>query len=119
MIRIDFIEPVSLTAEDGSRYILTIIDYFTKWAEVIATCEKTASSVATGLFKVQLAFAVVIDFNLSITLLNRFSCIGVYRMQVILSDNGREFDNSLDSALADLLGLERRLTTPYHPHAGN
>ena len=35
--------------------------------------------------------------------------------QVIISDNGREFDNELDSALANLLGLERQLTTPYHP----
>ena len=34
---------------------------------------------------------------------------------VILSDNGKEFDNHLDTMLADLLGIKRRLTTPYHP----
>ena len=32
-----------------------------------------------------------------------------------LSDNGREFNNSLDDLLSNLLGIKRRLTTPYHP----
>ena len=35
--------------------------------------------------------------------------------QVMLSDNGREFNNELDTTLASLLGINRRLTTPYHP----
>ena len=35
--------------------------------------------------------------------------------RVILSDNGKEFDNHLDSEVSKLLGIERRLTTPYHP----
>ena len=35
--------------------------------------------------------------------------------RVILSDNGREFNNELDTTLASLLGINRRLTTPYHP----
>ena len=35
--------------------------------------------------------------------------------QVVLSDNGREFNNELDTTLASLLGINRRLTTPYHP----
>lgn len=34
---------------------------------------------------------------------------------VILSDNGKEFDNKLDSAISQLLGVKRRLITPYHP----
>ena len=35
--------------------------------------------------------------------------------KVIISDNGGEFDNKLDKSLAKLLGISRRLTTPYHP----
>lgn len=35
--------------------------------------------------------------------------------QVIISDNGKEFDNELDTKLKTCLGLKRRLTTPYHP----
>ena len=34
---------------------------------------------------------------------------------VIVSDNGKEFNNELDQTLASLLGVKRRLTTPYHP----
>ena len=34
---------------------------------------------------------------------------------VILSDNGKEFNNRLDDLLSELLGIKRRLTTPYHP----
>ncbi len=35
--------------------------------------------------------------------------------QVIISDQGREFNNGLDTSLAELLAIKRRLTTPYHP----
>ena len=39
MIGIDFVGPVSPIAEDGSRFILTITDYFTKWSEAVATTD--------------------------------------------------------------------------------
>ena len=35
--------------------------------------------------------------------------------KVITSDNGTEFNNHLDDRLSELLGIKRRLTTPYHP----
>ena len=34
---------------------------------------------------------------------------------VILSDNGKELNNELDDLLSELLGIKRRLKTPYHP----
>ena len=52
MIGIDFIGPLSPEADDGSRYILTRSDYFTKWVEAVPTADKTASGVAASLFKV-------------------------------------------------------------------
>lgn len=51
-IGIDFIGPLSPVADDGSRYILTICDYFSKWVEAVPTPDKAAASVATALFKV-------------------------------------------------------------------
>ncbi|KAL5494269.1 hypothetical protein EMCRGX_G015566 [Ephydatia muelleri] len=51
MVGIDFVGPLSPIAKDGSRYILTISDYFTKWVEAIPTVDKRASTVASSLFK--------------------------------------------------------------------
>ena len=52
MVGIDFIGPLSPASEDGSKYILTISDYFTKWVEVIPSKNKKAVTVANCLFKV-------------------------------------------------------------------
>ena len=35
--------------------------------------------------------------------------------RVITSDQGREFNNELNRELAKRLGIDHRLTTPYHP----
>ena len=35
--------------------------------------------------------------------------------RVLLSDNGSEFCNALNDQLSEMLGLKKRLTTPYHP----
>ena len=40
------------TSSSGNRYILTVSDYFTKWAEAIALPSKHAQGVAEALFKV-------------------------------------------------------------------
>ena len=36
MVGIDFVGPLSPIAEDGSQFIFTIADYFTKWVDAIA-----------------------------------------------------------------------------------
>lgn len=51
-IGIDFIGPLSPKADDGNQYILTVSDYFSKWVEAIPTPDKSASTVADVLFKV-------------------------------------------------------------------
>ena len=53
MVGIDFVGPISPAADDGSKYILTATDYFTKWSEAVPTVDKSAASVATALFKVR------------------------------------------------------------------
>ncbi|KAL5517510.1 hypothetical protein EMCRGX_G003065 [Ephydatia muelleri] len=73
MIGIDFIGPVSPEAEDGSKYILTVSDYFTKWVEAIPTIDNKAVTVATVLFKI-------------------FTWMGLPR--VVVSDNGSDADHS-------------------------
>ena len=53
---IDFVGPISPSSQTGKRYILTISDYCTKWAEAIATTSKTASETALALFKVGIIY---------------------------------------------------------------
>ena len=118
-IGINFVGPISSTGDDGSRYVLTIADYFTKWVEAIATPDKTSATVSSALFKVRelnhiLCIQVYIHFYISLQLFMRMGL-----PQVIISDNGREFNNDLDKKISDLLGIKRRLTTPYHPQVCN
>ena len=47
---IDFVGPVSPTLTNGSRYILTISDYFTKFVEAFALESKHAMKVWQPLF---------------------------------------------------------------------
>ena len=115
MIGIDFIGPIRPRGNDGNQFILTITDYFTKWAEAATTPDKSAVSVASVLFKVIIICAYSTSYFLII--LQLFMRLGLPR--VILSDNGREFNNCLDQCLAKLLGILRRLTTPYHPQASH
>ena len=35
--------------------------------------------------------------------------------RVITSDQGGEFHNDLDDRLMEMLGIQHRLSTPYHP----
>ena len=48
----DYIGPLSPPPKDGSRFILTVRDFFTKWVEAIPTHDKMACTIANALFKV-------------------------------------------------------------------
>ena len=51
-IGIDFVGPLTPVSLKGNRYILTISDYFSKFANAIALPDKTALGVSRALFKV-------------------------------------------------------------------
>ena len=70
------------------------MDYFTKWAEAIATPNKSACQVANALFKL-------------------FMRMGIPR--VITTDQGSEFNNQLNQQLMTVLEIDHRLITTYHP----
>ena len=48
-IGIDFIGPISPPSHQGSQYILTVADYFTKFVEAVPMPTKHAESVASNL----------------------------------------------------------------------
>ena len=87
------IGPLPITKK-GNRYIITLVDYLTKWPEAKATADKTAVTVATFLLEV----------------FSRHSW-----PKVIIFDQGREFVNELMSHMMELTGTEHRVSSPYHP----
>ena len=75
---------------DGYRYILVIVDCFSKWTEAFPTKNKCADIVADILAK-----KIILRFGMPL---------------VIHSDQGREFDNGLMKSLCSR-------TAPYHPES--
>lgn len=78
----------------GNRYIITLVDYFSKWPEAKATADKTAVTVAAFLFETFSRHAWP---------------------EVIISDQGREFVNGITERLFEVTGTEHRISSPYHP----
>ena len=93
MITMDFLE-LPLTAS-GNRYCLVVSDYFTRWPEAFALPDQKAITVAR-------------------TIVTGTVCRhGV--PEVILSDQGRSFDNEVVKALCQMLNVKKVRTSPYHP----
>ena len=77
----------------GNYYILTYVDHFTKFAEALPIPNKEAATVCTVLVE-----QVFPPFGTPIQ---------------ILSDRGKEFDNTLMRGLCEGLGIDKMRTTPY------
>ena len=85
------------TSSDGSKYILVITDYFTKWAEAYALPDNEASTCMTYLYN------------------NFFAPFGLPRQ--LHSDQGKNFESKLFSELCKLTGIDKTRTTPFHPRS--
>ncbi|KAK6090307.1 hypothetical protein P3W45_000664 [Vairimorpha bombi] len=81
---------------DGYRYLVTVIDHWSKRAYVGAVRSKSATEVTT-------------------CLLEAIRKLGVPK--TILSDNGKEFSNSEMLGAAKELGIEWKFGAPYSPTA--
>ena len=91
------IDITSLTpTSDGYKYIIVMVDYFTKWIEAKPLLDKTAKSSVIFIYE---------------TICRH----GVPRIQI--NDQGREFVNSLSRELHNLTGIEQHITSAYHPQA--
>ena len=93
MIGVDLIGPLKLTRQ-GNKYILSIIDYYTKYAEAVALPNQEAETVVRALEQV-------------------FARHGM--PSVLLTDQGRNFESHLVASICQLFGIEKRRTTAYHP----
>ena len=95
-VAIDLIGPISPTTNEGHGYILTIVDYATRYPEAVALKGCTAKEVAEALMTV-------------------FSRVGI--PNELLTDLGRQFTANYTKELMNLLEIKHMMTSPYHPMA--
>lgn len=94
-IHIDIVGPLPVVK--GYKYILTMIDRFTRWIEAVPITDITAETVA------------------DVFIANWVARFGT--PQRITSDQGRQFESALFQTLMNRIGCKRLRTTPYHPCA--
>ncbi|GBM01908.1 Retrovirus-related Pol polyprotein from transposon 412 [Araneus ventricosus] len=91
---LDILGPFHVTTK-GNRYVLVLMDYFTKWAEAIP--DQEALTVAEELVR------------------SWTSCYGV--PMILHSDQGTNFNSALFTELCKLLGILKTRTTALHPES--
>jgi transposase InsO family protein len=90
------IDILSMPKAHGFRYIITAVDYYTKWVEAAPLTDKSSLSVARFLWDLHCRYGAA---------------------DVFISDQGREFVNSVQKELFRLSGVKHRITSAYHPQA--
>ncbi|KAJ7989377.1 hypothetical protein DPEC_G00303900 [Dallia pectoralis] len=93
---VDIVGPFPIS-EKGNRFILTAMDYFTKWPEAYAIPDQEAETVAEALIG-----GIVSRFGVP---------------QSIHTDQGRNFESRVFSELCRRLGVEKTRTTPLYPQS--
>lgn len=95
-IAIDILGPL-VTSEKGNRYILVIVDCFTKWTESYAIKNQESRTIAD-------------------VIVNEFICRFGTPLQ-ILSDQGTGFTSKLFTEVCDLLKIDKVRTSSMRPQA--
>ena len=88
---------MSVASAKGNRYVLVMVDCFTRWREACPLPDKTALSVADAFFQ-----HIVCHFGMPM---------------VIHSNQVQEFENKVMQELCLLCGSHKTRTTPYHPES--
>ncbi|CAB3385818.1 Hypothetical predicted protein [Cloeon dipterum] len=84
-------------SESGNKYILTMLEAFTKFIEAAAIPDQKAKTVVQSLIE---------------QIICRYGAI-----QEIVTDNGSNFKSDLFSEVCGLLGIKHSFTSPYNPRA--
>lgn len=93
-VAVDLIGPITPASDEGHRWILTVVDYATRYPEAVALKAIDTITVAESLLEV-------------------FTRVGM--PDEILSDQGTQFISELMSEVDRLLSIKQIKTTPYHP----
>ncbi|KAL3875347.1 hypothetical protein ACJMK2_033305 [Sinanodonta woodiana] len=92
-VAVDIVGPILPITDRKNRYILTLVDYATRYPEAIALPSIETERVAEAL-------------------VDMFSRVGV--PEEILTDCGAQFTSELMSEISRLLSIKQLRTTPYH-----
>ena len=93
-VAIDLVGPIVPPSEDGHRYILTLVDFATRYPEAVPLKNIDTETVEEALVDI-------------------FSRLGV--PEEILSDLGTQFVSECMKEVTRLLSIKQLTTTPYHP----
>ena len=93
-VAIDLVGPIGPPSEDGYRYILTLVDFATRYPEAVPLKNIDTETVPEALVDI-------------------FSRLGV--PEEILSDLGTQFVSECMKEVTRLLSIKQLTTTPYHP----
>jgi len=93
-VAVDLVGPIAPMTERGNRYILTMVDYATRYPEATALKSIEAETVAEAL-------------------VTMFSRVGI--PEEVLSDQGSQFLSGVMKEVSRLLSMNQLVTTPYHP----
>jgi len=94
-LHIDIVGP--LPPSQGHRYILTVVDRFSRWPAAIPMPDMSAATCASALVR-----GWVQHYGTPLS---------------VVTDRGRQFTSALWAELMALLGTAHSLTTAYHPQA--
>ena len=95
-VAIDLIGPLHPVTNRGKRYILTVVDYATRYPEAVPLEKIDTESIAEALIGI-------------------FSRVGFPRE--ILSDNGSQFVSQVMKEVTRLISVKQLFSSPYHPLA--
>jgi len=93
-VAVDLVGPIAPCTDRGGRYILTLVDYATRYPEATVLKNIEAETVAEAL-------------------VTMFTRVGV--PEEVLSDQGSQFMSSVMKGVSRLLSINQLATTPYHP----
>lgn len=93
-IAVDLIGPVAPVSEHGNRYILTVVDFATRYPEAVALPKIETERVAEALLDI-------------------FSRVGFPKE--ILSDRGGQFTSDMMAEVCRLVSIKQLFTTAWHP----
>ena len=93
-VAVDLVGPITPRSKQGNRYILTLVDYATRYPEAKALPNIETVTVAEALLEI-------------------YSRIGF--PTEMLSDLGTQFTSDVMREVSRLISLKQLVTTPYHP----